>query len=59
MAAEDGITESEIKISNSQVEGTQESTGNNDARVCVFFFSFLNNSPDVTHKKDLHQCLGL
>lgn len=37
MAAEDGITESEIKISNSQVEGTQESTGNNDARVCVFF----------------------
>lgn len=38
MAAEDGITESEIKISNSQVEGTQESTGNNDARVCVFFF---------------------
>lgn len=40
MAAEDGITESEIKLSNSQVEGTQESTGNNDAHVCLVFFLF-------------------
>ncbi|XP_026016867.1 uncharacterized protein LOC113018014 [Astatotilapia calliptera] len=33
MAAEDGITESEIKISNSQVEGTQESTEDDSALV--------------------------
>lgn len=56
MAAEVGITESEIKISNSQAEGTQESTGNNDAhfwgdddtRACHGIFGIYINVWDCT-----------